>query len=156
LNQDYRIESEGKILLWLRDVEKKAIFFVQDEVLYEHPELMKMFSDVYGARISEWRDTSGKADKTPDFYSDALGTMLEIMRVDDHAFEKPDGKIINRTTAKESKMFNELKKSSWFEEFSGASIAIIGDSSLPTKEDHSYDRYLANFRRVLESYISKI
>jgi len=156
LNQDHRIESESNILLWLRDVEEKAILFVQDQVPHEHPELMKVFSDVHDTHISEWKDTSGKADKTPDFYSDTLGTMLEIMRVDDHAFEKPDGKTINHTTAKESKMFNELKKSGWFEEFSGASIMIIGDSGLPTKEDHSYDRYLANFRRVLESHISKI
>lgn len=73
---------------------------------------MKVFSDVYDAHISEWKDTSGKADKTPDFYSDTLGTMLEIMRVDDHAFENPDGKIINHTTAKTSQIFNELRKSS--------------------------------------------
>lgn len=156
LNQGCRIESESNILLRLRNVEKKAILFTQDKLLCERPDLMKVFSDVYDAHISEWKDTSGKADKTPDFYSDTLGTMLEIMRVDDHTFENPDGKIINHTTAKTFQIFNELKKSSLFEKFSDVPIMIIGNTGLPTKEDHRYDKYLANFRRVLESHTSKI
>ena len=41
---------------------------------------------------SKWKDTSGKADMPPDFYSDELGLMMDVMRVDDHGRIRKNGK----------------------------------------------------------------
>ena len=39
-----------------------------------------------------WCNSSGKADPPPDFYSNAHGYMMDVMRVDDTAFVTKKGK----------------------------------------------------------------
>ena len=38
-------------------------------------------------KVEEWQCSSSKSDPPPDFYSDKYKLMMEVMRVDDHAYQ---------------------------------------------------------------------
>jgi len=116
----------------------------------------RVFIAAYEGDMGLWNNTSGKADKTPDFFSQEYETMMEVMRVDDHAYMTKDGKLVNPAASADSKKFNELIRKGIVDAHPDACFAIIGDSGLPTLEDHNYLRYKENFKRIVNEHISKI
>ena len=138
-----------------RMVETKGILFATDKKPEECPEF-PAFAVAYKGDLDLWKDTSGKADKTPDFFSPEYETMIEFMRVDDHAFVTDEGKVVNPSAAADSKRFKELVDNGYLEMCPNAGIIITGDTGLPTLEDHNYQRYKSNFERVVKEHISKI
>lgn len=103
----------------------------------------------------DWTDTSDKALPPPDFYNQKEKLMLEVMRVDDHAFEKR-GKIINPTNQKAGKIHKELLDSGILDMFPNASLIVNAPTYLPTEQDHNYVFYKNNFNRVVNKHKNKI
>lgn len=153
--QKRRIESEQHIFEMFRTCAKKDILFVTEKKPSNCPEFAAFIS-AYAGDMNLWEDTSGKADRTPDFFSSEYETMIEFMRVDDHAFVNENGKVINHAASADSKRFKELVDRGFLDMYPNASIIITGDTGLPTLEDHNYQRYKANFERVVKEHISKI
>lgn len=153
--QKRRAESELNVFRQFRMSETRDIFFVTERAVQECAKTVA-FATVYKGNEEYWVDSSGKADPTPDLFSKEYETMVEIMRVDDHAFETEDGKIINHSLAADSKRFNELVKSGILDQYPDAQIMVTSNTGLPTLEDHNYLRYKANFKRVVSDHISKI
>lgn len=105
----------------------------------------------------KWTNSSGKSDPPPDFFSDELGLMMDIMRVDDHGHVGRDGKsIVNPTLQRESEVMRELKQKGILDIFPNAQPHLIVDTKLPTDEDHNYIFYRDNFNRTVGSHIKKI
>lgn len=105
----------------------------------------------------KWTNSSGKSDPPPDFFSDELGLMMDIMRVDDHGHVGRDGKsIVNPTLQRESEVMRELKQKGILDIFPNAQPHLIVDRRLPTDEDHNYIFYRDNFNRTVGSHIKKI
>ncbi len=103
-----------------------------------------------------WVDTSGKNAPPPDFYSDELGLMMDVMRVDDHGFIGKKGKPINPTLARESAVTKELDELGLFTRFPNAKLHLLVDTKLPTEEDHNYRFYRDNFIRIIAAHKEKI
>lgn len=57
-------------------------------------------------KVEEWQCSSSKSDPPPDFYSDKYKLMMEVMRVDDHAYINAKGKVINPHIKKENEMLD--------------------------------------------------
>lgn len=105
----------------------------------------------------KWTNSSGKSDPPPDFYSNELGLMMDIMRVDDHGHIGNNGKsIINPTRQRESEVMRELKEKGVFDMVPNAKPYLIVDTKLPTDEDHNYIFYRDNFNRTVGAHIKKI
>lgn len=106
---------------------------------------------------SRWKDTSGKADPPPDFYSDEFGLMMDVMRIDDHGHIGKNGKsIVNPTLQRETEVTRELSDKGIFKIFPNAKPILIVDTGLPTDEDHNYAFYRDNFVRTIEAHKKKI
>lgn len=117
-----------------------------------------VFQSIYQEnKWKKWTNSSGKADPPPDFFSDELGLMMDVMRVDDHGYIGKNGKtIVNPTLARESVVMRELKEKGIFEAFPNAKLYLNVDTKLPTKEDHNYTFYRDSFIRTLENHKKKI
>ena len=102
---------------------------------------------------NEWVDSSHKCNPPPDFYSDSQKLMMEVMRIDDHAFEQ-DGKIQNPTIKNESTKAKELRE--LLKLSPDAQLIINSPTDLPSLQDHNYRFYKYNFKRVIEKHIEKI
>ncbi len=102
-----------------------------------------------------WHHSNRKSDPPPDFYSDRYKLMMEVMRVDDHAFMNGKGKIINPHIKKENETYRDIRSflNKHGVSFSG-DIIVNTLTDLPTEEDHNYDKYVANFKRVIEKHNS--
>ena len=124
------------------------------------PENDENARQVYQSIVHEWdkwTNSSGKSDPPPDFFSDELGLMMDIMRVDDHGHLGRNGKsIINPTLQRESEVMRELKEKGILDMFPNARPYLIVDTKLPTNEDHNYIFYRDNFNRTVGSHIKKI
>ncbi len=84
--------------------------------------------------------------------------MMDVMRIDDHAYIDEKGRIINRHNERESQIINELINiNEIFKEVAEkGNLLIVPDSGLRENDDHNYDFYINNFRRVVEKHITKI
>lgn len=115
---------------------------------------------IYLSIIDEWEkwtNSSGKSDPPPDFFSDELELMMDVMRVDDHGRIGKNGKsIVNPTRERESKVTEELRQSGIFDMVPNAKLYLLVDTKLPTDEDHNYRFYRDNFIRTVSSHIKKI
>lgn len=103
---------------------------------------------------SDWKDSSGKADLPPDYFSEKFELMMDVMRIDDHGFKNKKGKVVNPTYARESQLENELKNAGVLNE--GSDAFVIPDTGLPTIEDHNYNFYQKNFEKIISNHINKI
>lgn len=103
-----------------------------------------------------WVNSSGKADPPPDFFSDKFGLMMEVMRVDDHAFIGKKGKLVNPTKALESERTKELRNRGIMDRFPNAKLILSVQTDLPTEEDHNYTFYRDAFVRAIETHKKKI
>lgn len=106
----------------------------------------------------KWVDTSAKNELPPDFYNNKLKLMMDVMRIDDHAYVDENGRVINRHNERESKLVEELiSKNDMIREIAEkGNLFITPDSGLRGYEDHNYDFYVNNFKRVVEKHIKKI
>jgi hypothetical protein len=105
----------------------------------------------------QWIDSSGKSEIPPDFYSPKFKLMMEVMRIDDHAYKNHKGKIRNPTNERESFMQKELRDSGILEKFPNVTQIICNpDTGLSTIEDHNYKFYRKNFARAIEKHKCKI
>ena len=84
--------------------------------------------------------------------------MMDVMRIDDHAYVDTKGRIINPHNERESKLIKELiKKNPYMKDVAvEGRLIIIPDSGLRGYQDHNYDFYINNFQRVIEKHIKKI
>ena len=102
---------------------------------------------------NNWINSSGKSDPPPDMYSNKYNLMMDIMRVDDHTSITKKGKMYNPHRIKENKTYKEIQQ--WIAK---SDITLTGDNlvntvtDLPTSEDHSYDKYLNEFSRVVKKH----
>lgn len=103
----------------------------------------------------DWIDNSAKNAPPPDFYNDKAKLMLEVMRIDDHAFERK-GRIQNPTNQKMRKIEKELRSKGVFDSFPQAQLIINAPTDLPTEEDHNYRFYKENFKRIIDKHKANI
>lgn len=132
------------------------LFFPHVSTIMRH-----VFDAVYeGSKWEKWTDNSGKGDAPPDFFSNELQLMMEVMRVDDHAFISGKGRRVNPTNEKESKLQKKIRslilKGHPYSDLSEFPIRITTVSGLPSKQDHNYEFYYNNFKYTLEKHIQKI
>ncbi|WP_313578882.1 hypothetical protein [Lacrimispora sp.] len=142
-------DNENNILLHYRGSDSLILSFPEgDEII-----------DIYESTHNEkewkaWVDSAGKADKTPDFYSDKHQMMMEVMRFDDKAFRK--GKR-NPTLERERSMLRELEEKGIMETFPDINqIFLNADTQLPTDEDHNFTRYRDNFVRIVGKHSKQV
>lgn len=147
-----RFDDEKRIIMDFQDVEDNTVFFV-----VKSEEAEGVYQSIHSLDLWEkWTNSSGKSDPPPDFYSDEYKLMMDVMRIDDHAFIDRKGKIQNPTNAGESKLYKELQKSGILEAFPSADVIVNAKTLLPTEQDHCYEFYYKNFKRVLYEHIKKI
>lgn len=103
----------------------------------------------------KWVDSSGKNELPPDYYCPENKIMMEIMRIDDHAYKNEQGKVINPTTSRESKIAKEIKKAIGGINDDTMILSNV-DTGLAANEDHNYSYYKSNFIRVIEKHKAKI
>lgn len=147
-------DNEIEIIKRFHDVQSSEVFLLPED----SDECEQIFLAVHQEdQWSRWKDTSGKADPPPDFYSDELGLMMDVMRVDDHSRIGKNGKsIVNPTLQRETEVTRELKEKGIFEPFPNAKPILIVDTGLSTDEDHNYAFYRDNFVRTVEAHKKKI
>ena len=146
-------DNEIEIIRAFQDVPLSSVMFApgctpKSEALY--------FSIKDAAQWLQWHDSSGKADPPPDFYSNAHGYMMDVMRVDDHGFRDKKGKTVNPTRMRESELARELRDKGILDAFPNAKLVMTVDTKLPTHEDHNYIFYRNNLVRTVESHKKKI
>lgn len=121
---------------------------------------LEVFKSVCNTRKwANWTYNAAKSDPPPDFFSEKYRLMMEVMRVDDHAFVNEKGSLINPVNIRESKLQKEMRKKKEAQpqtDLENIKIIVNPVTDLPSNEDHNYQFYCANFKRTLEKHISKI
>ena len=100
-----------------------------------------------------WIDSSGKSDPPPDFYDPKHKLMMEVMRIDDHAFVDQKGHIHNESLKHEGELYKKYLRDLDRDDLS---MFIIPDTKLPTNDEHNYERYVANFERVFKHHEGRL
>lgn len=100
-----------------------------------------------------WIDSSNKNDPPPDFYNPKMHYMMEVMRVDDSAYVDKNGKIQNDTLKKENELLTQYFGCD-YRNFQNDISCVVNVTS--TLQNCSYERYLQNFKRVIEKHRNKI
>ena len=137
-------DDESEIISLFQDIPADKIFI--DETLVD---LVDCFNSIHDEeKWKDWINSSGKNELPPDFYNDKLKLMMDVMRIDDHAYMDSNGKIINPTLQKESKIYKQLRET--FGE--DCKIIINAPTDLSTEEDHNFIYYLNNFKRVVSKH----
>jgi hypothetical protein len=145
----FTFDNEVNVLDYYRNPYNRPLVFPQSDGVW------KVFQATNDEDIwKTWKNSSLKSDSPPDFYNDDLELMMEVMRFDDQATDK--GKT-HLTKAKEKKMLDQLKDLGVKDYFPNLKqILLLGDSGLPTKEDHNFSRFRANFVRVISKHAKKV
>ncbi len=120
-----------------------------------------MFYSIYKKKKwKEWEGNFKKSDPPPDFFSNKMQLMMEVMRIDDHAHYNEDGVLVNPVNQRESMIQKQVREK--FKEkypnidLSNVDVFVNAVSGLPSIEDHNYGFYYENFKRVLEKHIKNI
>jgi hypothetical protein len=147
--RSFTFDNEENILAYYRDPDNRPLEFPQSD------DIWKIFQATNDEELCKtWKNSSSKSDLPPDFYNDDLELMMEVMRFDDQATNS--GKT-HSTKAKENKMLKQLRKLGVKDDFPNLKqILLLGDSGLPTEEDHNFDRYRKNFDRVISKHAKKV
>lgn len=146
-------DDERKIIEGFQRIQDEKVCFpsVNDDV-------EEIYRSVHEASCwKNWIYSAGKSDPPPDFYNEKSCLMMDVMRVDDHAFLNEKGKVINPTNAGESQLRKELENSGILELFPNLETVFVNAKTmLPTKEDHNYTFYIDNFKRVIGEHSKKV
>lgn len=146
-------DDENKIIEHFQRIQDKEVFF---------PKLDDKIESLYKSihelnEWTSWKYSAGKDDPPPDYYNENMSVMMDVMRVDDHAFLSKKGKVVNPTNAGESKLRKELDESGILEYFPNCKEVFINAKTLlPTEEDHNYRFYKENFARVIGEHARKV
>ena len=151
-------DSEAKILKEFRAFANADWIKAPLYVLSDSDETVAMITDFIDETKwnSEWTDASSKSDPPPDFYNNQEKIMLEVMRIDDHAYVDNRAKIQNPTNQKARKTAREMLDSGKIKLAPNGNIFVNAPTDLPTLEDHNYGFYINNFKRVIEKHIIHI
>lgn len=137
-----RFDDEDKIISQFQRVDDNEVMFATQSETIE-----AVYLSIHTEALwNNWINSSGKSDPPPDYYSPKDELMMDVMRVDDHAFVDKKGKIQNPTNAGESKLYKELKESGVQEIFPNAELIVNAKTLLPSEQDHNYLFYKSNFR----------
>ncbi len=105
-----------------------------------------------------WIDSSAKNELPPDFFNPKKKLMMDVMRIDDHAYMDENGKIVNPHNRRESELIDELTRNN--EAMRKAAevghLIVIPYTGLSGEQDHNYNYYVDNFNRVVNNHIKKI
>ena len=105
----------------------------------------------------EWIDSSKKDQTPPDFYNNRENIMMEVMRIDDHAYVNKKNKVINPQLQQENKVKDMLLNNINFSNLNKNTVFFLNVcTNLPTEEDHNYIRYKNNFKRVINKHKNQI
>lgn len=149
-----RYDKEDRIISDFRDLDSSEIGLMPN-----NSKTRKIYFSLSDENSwKEWTDTSAKNELPPDFYNDKLKLMMDVMRIDDHAYVDEKGRVINRHNERESKLAKEIiSLGEMFEKAAEqGNLFITPDSGLRGYQDHNYDFYVNNFRRVIGKHINKI
>lgn len=129
-----RFDDEDKIISQFQRVNDNEVMFATQSETIE-----AVYLSIHTEALwNNWINSSGKSDPPPDYYSPKDKLMMDVMRVDDHAFVDEKGKIQNPTNAGESKLYKELKESGIQEIFPNAELIVNAKTLLPSEQDHNY------------------
>ena len=148
------LDNENKIIEMFQDVRKDNVYITN-----RNKNLINVFKCIYNKkRWQHWKNSSGKSDLPPDYYSDKFRLMMDVMRIDDHAFVDENGKVYNPHNKRESVLRKEIEsKNPNLKKASLEGRLIINPiTNLSSEEDHNYLNYVNNFKRVVEKHIEKI
>ena len=149
-----RYDKEINIINDFQELDTNEVFLFNNSIT-----IKKIFNSVYDkTKWKNWIDSSSKKDLPPDFYNDKLKLMMDVMRIDDHAFEDSNGKIINPTNKRESQLLKEIANNSTSlkQAIEEGRVIINADSGLRGEKDHNYTFYYKNFERVIMNHLGKI
>ncbi len=146
-------DDERNIIDFFQSIRDEEVFFptINDDV-------EKIYRSVHEVTYWEhWTYSAGKSDPPPDFFNERSCLMMDVMRIDDHAFLNKMGKVINPTNAGESQLRKELDNSGLLGMFPNIkNVFVNAKTTLSTKEDHNYAFYIDNFRRVVAEHSKKV
>lgn len=146
-------DDERRIIEHFQEVACESVFFpVQSDAA------IHIFESIHNIdNWKKWVDSSGKSDPPPDYYCNEFKYMMDVMRVDDHAYKNKKGKLINPTNMLESQMRKELAENREIENFPNVKEVLVNAiTDLPTYKDHNYIFYKKNFIRTINEHKRKI
>lgn len=144
-----RFDDEDKIISQFQEVNDNEVMFATQSEMIE-----AVYSSIHTEALwKNWINSSSKSDPPPDYYLPKDELMMDVMRVDDHAFVNKKGKIQNPTNAGESKLYKELKESGIQEIYPNAEFIVNAKTLLPSEQDHNYLFYKSNFERIVSEHI---
>ena len=147
-----RNDKEINLVNDLRKVEKGDICCIPETIKANRVVNDVIFNDKWEEK---WKDNSEDTNNPPDFYSDKLSIMMDVMRVTDK--EVKSGK--NPTLAKESKVLKEIEESGilkLFPNITEDNILLNCNSDLSSDEDHNFKAYKRQFKRTIEKHAKKV
>ena len=140
--------NESMILEMFRNVKAKEILllgnFFKCKCIY--------FALTGVLNRKKWIDSSGKKDPPPDFYDNKHKLMMDVMRIDDHAYVDEKGRVQNKTLQREGELIKAINQPGRDD----IQLFVFGDTKLPTNEDHNFERYYKNFERVFKEHEKKL
>ena len=135
-------------------------FSRHDVLLFPHSKkTISIFNSVHSKiKWKKWIDSSSKSELPPDFYNSKSKLMMDVMRIDDHAYVDSKGNVINPHNKRESELVKELiSKNEFIREIAEQGhLFITPYTGLSSYDDHNYNFYVNNFKRVIEKHIMKI
>lgn len=149
-----RYDNENTIISDFQRFKKSDIEFLPFSI-----KTLKIYNSIHNKKKwQKWTDSSGKNDLPPDYYNEKEKIMMDVMRVDDHAYVDDKGNVINHHNKRESEIINDLIKhnSNFCELAKQGNIFINPDSGLRGEQDHNYAYYINNFKIVVSNHIKKI
>lgn len=97
---------ENNIIKYFQRVDSESIF-----IPVFNKELRLVFSSIHKRKNwKKWINSSGKNDPPPDFYNIDLQFMMDVMRIDDHEYISPKGKVVNEQRKIESQAIAQIKR----------------------------------------------
>ncbi len=101
-----RFDDEDKIISQFQRVNDNEVMFATQSETIE-----AVYLSIHTEALwNNWINSSGKSDPPPDYYSPKDELMMDVMRVDDHAFVDKKGKFKIRQTPEKASFIKNLKK----------------------------------------------
>ncbi len=146
-------DDENKIIEHFQKIKDEEVYFP-----YLNDEVDLLYRSIHEkAEWCNWIFSARKNDPPPDYYNEKMSVMMDVMRIDDHAFINEKGKVINPTNAAESVLRKELENSGILERFPNCrEVFINATTTLPADKDHNYGLYKDNFVRVINEHDRKV
>lgn len=144
-------DRESFIIDFLSQYDEEDILFIPDG--HKTRRLLKNIT-----KSDLWHDNSGNTLNPPDFISDTLHLLLEVMQVDEYVSEKQIGKKTKRINTRKQKEAEYLRRLAEKGILDSNETPII---ALPDGEDligleHNYQQYLQDFQSVVGKHNKRI